>query len=306
MKRVTAISLGQERGKRQEVKGKSTSVRRASPFFLFPFAFCLATGLGAQQSETVDVSGYPPEVQKQYRLMAAKCSRCHDLSRPLTARYTTEAQWRDMVARMARKPGAGISRRDQMEIIAFLVFHQKARSGQKPTTAGAATPAPAPQGAAPAVTPSPATEQPAAAEPLIPTPPAARAEGTTAGGGLRVEVEALPAQPIMIPADGRWTTQAPGNGENLFLAVRLFDETTGEKVPYATIRARVGGNPATAARPLRPLFGGKGFQYGGNFVAPAGDLEVSLEVEPPALARVNDDGRRWTSPLNLKLTLRGR
>jgi hypothetical protein len=116
----------------------------------------------------------------------------------------------------------------------------------------------------------------------------------------------MPAQPIVTPVEGRWTTEAPQAGENLFLSVRLIDETTGEKVPYATVRARVGPNGAEA-KPLRPLFGGKGFQYGGNFAAPAGgDLEVSLEVEPPALARVSDDGHRWTSPLNLKLTLRGR
>ena len=79
----------------------------------------------------------------------------------------------------------------------------------------------------------------------------------------------------------------PGPGENLFLSVRLFDAATGEKVPYATIRARVGGEGAPAARPLRPLFGAKGFQYGGNFAAPPGDLEVSLEVEPPPLGRVH-------------------
>jgi hypothetical protein len=260
------------------------------------------SGLSAQPSDAVDVSGYPPEVKKQHALFVAKCSRCHDLSRPLTAKYTTEAQWRDMVARMARKPGASISPRDQREITAFLVFHQKARSGQKPPAAAGSPPA-APAETVPAAVPAPPAAPDPTPEALIPAPPAVRAEGTTAGGGLRVEVEALPAQPIMAPVEGRWTTEAPGAGENLFLAVRLFDEATGEKVPYATVRARVGG---TAAKPLRPLFGGKGFQYGGNFAAPAGDLEVALEVEPPALARVNDDGRRWTSPLHLKLTLRGR
>ena len=57
---------------------------------------------------------------------------------------------------------------------------------------------------------------------------------------------------------------------------------------------------------VRPLFGGKGFQYGGNFAAPSGDLEVTLDVEPPPLARVNDDGHRWSSPLILKLTLHSR
>ena len=67
------------------------------------------TGLRAQETATVDVSGYPSDVQKRHKLFAAKCSRCHDLSRALTARYTTPAQWKDLVERMARRPGAGIS-----------------------------------------------------------------------------------------------------------------------------------------------------------------------------------------------------
>lgn len=261
--------------------------------------------LAAPQSGAGDVSGYPPEVQKQYRVCSQKCSRCHDLSRVFAARYTSEAQWRDLVSRMARKPGASISRKDHDDITAFLVFQKKARAGQTATgtpegaaKSGTTEPSPAGGGAG-------AAAAPAGGE-LVLTPPTPRAGGTAAGGGLRVEVEALPAQQVVAFADGRWTTEAPGVGENLFLAVRLYDEVTGEKVPYATIRARVGGAAAPAAKPLRPLFGAKGFQYGGNFAAPAGDLEVSLEVEPPALARVNDDGHRWTSPLSLKLTLRGR
>src|SRR3954468_8764748 len=113
------------------------------------------SAIWAQQSGSVDVSGYPPEVQKQYKTFAEKCSKCHDLSRPLTAKYTTEAQWRDMVARMARKPGASISRKDQGDITSFLVYYQKARSGSggSAPTAAAATQS---SGAAAAPTPGPA------------------------------------------------------------------------------------------------------------------------------------------------------
>ncbi len=241
---------------------------------------------GATGKAAASPAALPPEVERQHKLFAEKCSRCHDLSRPLTAKYTSEAQWREMVARMARKPGAGINRKDQEEITAFLLFNQKSRSGTATPVAAAGT----------AVTPVAAGE----------APPATRAEGSATGGGLRVEVDALPAQSIVAPVDGKWTTEAPGAGENLFLCVRLFDETTGEKVPYAKIRARVGGDDSQSGKELRPLFGGKGFQYGGNFVAPAGDLQVSLAVEPPALARVSDDGHRWNGPLNLKLTLSSR
>jgi hypothetical protein len=268
------------------------------------------SGLGAQPSGTPDVGSYPPEVQKQYKVFAQKCSRCHDLSRPLNAKYSTEAQWRDMVARMARKPGAGISPKDQAAVTSFLVYRQRAQSGGTPPPAPEATPTAA---TAPSSPPSASPPVPVEGGVVNLAPPAARSEasapragGTTESGGLRIEVDGLPAQLILVPADGRWTTESPGSGENLFLSVRLFDAATGEKVPYASVRARVGGESAPPAKPLRPLFSANGFQYGANFAAPVGDLEVSLEVEPPLLGRVNDDGHRWTSPLNLKLTLHGR
>src|SRR5215217_5658659 len=84
------------------------------------------SGLMAQPSDSADVSNLPAEVQKQHQVFAAKCSRCHDASRALTAKYHGEAQWRDLVDRMARKPGAGISRKDQAAITSFLVFHETA------------------------------------------------------------------------------------------------------------------------------------------------------------------------------------
>src|SRR3954447_2563115 len=173
------------------------------------------SALWAQQSGSVDVSGFPSEVQKQYKTFSEKCTKCHDLSRPLTAKYTTEAQWRDMVSRMARKPGASISRKDQGDITSFLVYYQKARSGSggsAPTAAAApqssgAAAAPTPGPAAPAGDPNPLIPPPPAPTPLLPLPPAPRAEGAATGGGLRVEVEAMPAQSIMAPVEGRWTQE---------------------------------------------------------------------------------------------------
>src|SRR5438034_8543155 len=100
---------------------------------------CSLSGLRAQQTGALDVSHYPDEVQKQYKLFATKCSRCHDLSRALTAKYTGEAQWRDLVDRMSRKPGASISRADQAQVTAFLVYHQEAQTSGKPRTTATST-----------------------------------------------------------------------------------------------------------------------------------------------------------------------
>src|SRR5204862_172171 len=52
-----------------------------------------------------------------------------------------EPEWRDLVARMARRPGAAISRQDQEEIVKFLLFQASARTGQ-PAVPAPANPAP--------------------------------------------------------------------------------------------------------------------------------------------------------------------
>jgi hypothetical protein len=218
-------------------------------------------------------------MQKRYKAFAEKCSRCHDLSRPLTARYSGEAQWRDLCVRMARKPGAGINRRDVNDITAFLVFHEKSGTGA-PSASGSPVAADGTESGGQSATQAGATEN-----------------------GLRVEVETADAQPLSVLADGQWVTVAPAEGENRLLVVRLYDQTTGEKLPYATIRALVGSD--AAPKTLRPLFGERGFYYGANVSAPAGDLPVTLEVEPPALGRVQDQGQRWSGPVTFKLTVHG-
>lgn len=77
---------------------------------------------------TLDVSGYPPEMQAKYRIFENRCSRCHGLERPIQARVA-EGGWTAYVRRMARHPGAGIDARDQRAIAEFLEYHHQRREG---------------------------------------------------------------------------------------------------------------------------------------------------------------------------------
>lgn len=73
---------------------------------------------------SIDVSGYPPDMQRRYALFAHKCSRCHALDRPLQSRIA-QGGWLDYVRRMSRQPGAGITDAEQREIAAFLQYHSQ-------------------------------------------------------------------------------------------------------------------------------------------------------------------------------------
>lgn len=87
-------------------------------------SWLLSAGSCATAPNVIDVSGYPAEMQQRYQLFADKCSRCHELDRPLQARVGARG-WDDYVRRMSRHPGAAISDAEQREIARFLEFHAR-------------------------------------------------------------------------------------------------------------------------------------------------------------------------------------
>ncbi len=90
----------------------------------------LLAGCGGAPNE-IDVSTYPAEMQARYELFERRCTRCHELERPLNARVG-EGGWEHYVAKMARHPGAGISPEDQKEIAIFLEYHHTRRVQEGP------------------------------------------------------------------------------------------------------------------------------------------------------------------------------
>ena len=79
-----------------------------------------------QGPQTIDVSNYPPEMQKNYNLFAQKCSSCHNLARPVNAEFKIP-DWERYTKRMLRKPGSGISPQDAKKIFEFLKYDTQVR-----------------------------------------------------------------------------------------------------------------------------------------------------------------------------------
>ena len=82
---------------------------------------------------TIDVSNYPAELQEAYKLFLVKCSKCHNIARPINAEFTVE-EWERYVKRMIRKPGSDISMGEGKKIFEFLKYYaeqkQKAQSAK--------------------------------------------------------------------------------------------------------------------------------------------------------------------------------
>jgi hypothetical protein len=73
--------------------------------------------------DKVDVGRFAAEVQEDYRVFAAKCSKCHTLARPINTDLTADA-WKMYVKRMSNKPDSGISQDQAKRIYSFLKFYQ--------------------------------------------------------------------------------------------------------------------------------------------------------------------------------------
>ncbi len=81
--------------------------------------------------DKIDVSAYPAEIQKDYKLFSSKCSKCHTIARPLNTLMTRD-EWERYVKRMMHKPNSGISDSQGKEIFAFLLYDQTNRKDKNP------------------------------------------------------------------------------------------------------------------------------------------------------------------------------
>jgi hypothetical protein len=80
----------------------------------------------------IDVSSYPPEQQKAYKVFDSKCAKCHTIARPINTTMT-KAEWERYVKRMMHKPNSGISDSQGKEIFEFLAYDQATRKDKNPS-----------------------------------------------------------------------------------------------------------------------------------------------------------------------------
>lgn len=80
----------------------------------------------------IDVSSYPPEQQKAYKVFADKCSKCHTIARPINTTMS-RPEWERYVKRMMHKPNSGISNSQGKDIFEFLAYDQQVRKDKNPS-----------------------------------------------------------------------------------------------------------------------------------------------------------------------------
>jgi mono/diheme cytochrome c family protein len=87
----------------------------------------------------IDTSGYPAEIQKDYRVFRSKCNECHGLDTSLKPSLPP-AQWTSEVKRMQSMASAEFNDKQAKAIIDFLNYDESRRKAQLKATASSATP----------------------------------------------------------------------------------------------------------------------------------------------------------------------
>ncbi len=82
--------------------------------------------------DKVNVSGYPAEQQKGYKVFVDKCSKCHTIARPINTSMSAP-EWSRYVKRMMHKPNSGISDAQGKTIYEFLAYDQETRKDKNPS-----------------------------------------------------------------------------------------------------------------------------------------------------------------------------
>lgn len=82
--------------------------------------------------ESIDVSGYSPEMQAGYARFQAKCTTCHSAARSLNAEHISSEEWSRYIKRMWLRPACCnscpvISKADATLIRDFLTYDAQIR-----------------------------------------------------------------------------------------------------------------------------------------------------------------------------------
>ncbi len=71
---------------------------------------------------SIDVSRYPPEMQRAYEMYAAKCAKCHPLARSVNARFSAQ-DWKRYMKKMIRRPNSGCNEEQAARVYEFLKYY---------------------------------------------------------------------------------------------------------------------------------------------------------------------------------------
>jgi mono/diheme cytochrome c family protein len=83
----------------------------------------LLAPLAARSDAPKPPADLPKALEPGFKAWSTKCAACHAPERAYNAKYVEAKAIQTLVARMARKPNAAITKDDQKKIAAYLIWH---------------------------------------------------------------------------------------------------------------------------------------------------------------------------------------
>ena len=83
--------------------------RRGAPALLVSSALAACSGAQGSGAALAAAPFMPPHIQHACAMTARTCARCHDLGKVLITHFDASLPWRQLVLRMRRLPGSGIT-----------------------------------------------------------------------------------------------------------------------------------------------------------------------------------------------------
>jgi mono/diheme cytochrome c family protein len=77
----------------------------------------------------IDTSGFPPEINKDYKTFKVKCGECHTLDTSLKPSFPS-AQWTAVVKQMQAMPSSHFNDKEAQSILDFLNYDESHRKAQ--------------------------------------------------------------------------------------------------------------------------------------------------------------------------------
>ena len=78
-------------------------------------------------TDKIDVSKYPADVKKNYKVFAEICAQCHPLARAVNCDFALEDDWERYIKRMMRRGRSLVTPEQAEAAYEFAIYHSKIR-----------------------------------------------------------------------------------------------------------------------------------------------------------------------------------
>ncbi len=116
---------------------------------------------------------------------------------------------------------------------------------------------------------------------------------------IKAELEE-PSAHQMLMMD-KWMVMKPEKGVTHHLEVKTSVPKKGYRIPYSEVKATFLNlqSKKTFVKKVHPMFGGN-FHYGVDVSLKKGKYEVTIDVSPPTIMRMEKSLNKWLKPVKTK------